>query len=395
MSARDEFLKLSAALAGIPRDAPAYEETAAHLEEIGRGLSPRWIAEAGEHDAARFNVVLTATSPGAGALVGLRLAEVLGGDRNDWAQAIEAPPVTLERGLRRADAVALIAALADVERVERTERAEGAGPGVGREPPRWDLAELELREHRALSALMALRWLLPKPLYPVVAQPPLNRTWERRAPPEQWAPSADEPEEALHDDASVILEHPGPRPVGVLHALRELPRLAELGLGDLKTRLDKGSFAILEGATAEEAQALAERFEAMGAVVRQVLPRLTRPGPVLASEDTAMLEAGDPGLVALVADSEALSVAEFGRVWTGPHTTRPKHRQLVRWRWAELPVEPARRIDAVWAAVDDAIERRKARYVTCRLCRETKPPERMGQDEVCRACEERQLGAAH
>lgn len=369
MSAREDFLALSAALLELPRDAPDYADAAATLEEIGRGLSPRWIAEAGEQDVARFDVVLTATSPETAMSAGFRIAEVLGGDRIDWARAIEAPPVALERGLRRADALALIAAI--------------------------DVPALELREHRALSALMALRWLLPKPLYPVIAQPPLNRTWQRRAPAEQWAPSSEEPEETMHDDASVILEHPGPRPVHVLHALRELPRLAELGLADLKVRLDKGSFAILEGATAEEARALAERFEALGAVVRQVLPRLTRPGPVLVNEDTAMLEAGNPGLVALVADSETLSVAEFGRVWTGPHTNRPRHRQLVRWKWGELPAEPGRRIDAVRSAVEDAIARRKARFVTCRLCRETKPPEWIGQDEVCHACEERHLGVAH
>ena len=81
MSAREDFLALSAALLELPRDAPDYADAAATLEEIGRGLSPRWIAEAGEQDVARFDVVLAFDNSLAHMLTNEDLEAALASDR--------------------------------------------------------------------------------------------------------------------------------------------------------------------------------------------------------------------------------------------------------------------------------------------------------------------------
>lgn len=77
------------------------------------------------------------------------------------------------------------------------------------------------------------------------------------------------------------------------------------------------------------------------------------------------------------------------------HALVRDHRPYRSWSLAEVPADPVALDREVRAAVAEVSAERLARFVTCRLCGQTKPPELIGRDDICYSCGERHLGWVH
>lgn len=128
------------------------------------------------------------------------------------------------------------------------------------------------------------------------------------------------------------------------------------------------------------------------ALVRKALPE-----PVSEAETKGglLIEAGDPGKVAMKATAAGVTVLLYGIRWDGPSRLVPNHRPLAHIRWRDLPTAREEAAAVLRHLIEAAQMIRLATFRTCRFCQESTPPEWMHDEDVCQGCAEKHLGIVH
>lgn len=127
-------------------------------------------------------------------------------------------------------------------------------------------------------------------------------------------------------------------------------------------------------------------------VVRGLLPVPVREEP---SDDGVLLSGGDPGLVVVRVAGRGLTVSVYGVRWDGPHTPTRADRELCRVSGDDMPAELPEQAVVAAALIQAAVAIRRAKFLVCRYCGQSNPPEWQHGADVCQGCAERHLGVVH
>jgi hypothetical protein len=132
-------------------------------------------------------------------------------------------------------------------------------------------------------------------------------------------------------------------------------------------------------------------WEELLASVRAALPQPVR--EETAPDGSLFMTGGEPGEVIVRLGESAVAVWEFAIEWQGPHTTVAKPIRFGSVQWTHLPA--GRAMTLLSGLIGTARESRRSKYLQCRLCEETKPPEWMHEEDVCQGCAEKRLGVVY
>jgi uncharacterized protein (TIGR02996 family) len=183
---RGEFLRLDGAIAQLAVADPRYAEVESRLELLAGVIDRGWLARVGERNELRYDVIRTACPPHLRGIVLLNLCRLRGIQLGSPAyfptrRLLEVAPGTIERGQRRVDAEAVKQVIANIDRGEfdaDRERQLDAGQALGAFDPEKarqayqrfvEVADVEVRINRPLSALRSFRRSLPSPVRETIA----------------------------------------------------------------------------------------------------------------------------------------------------------------------------------------------------------------------------------
>ena len=129
-----------------------------------------------------------------------------------------------------------------------------------------------------------------------------------------------------------------------------------------------------------------ERFEQLIAFVSSHLPAPVELQP--GGDGSIIFSGGTPGEVIVHLTESSIVVAEYAGEWESPDSFVVQPRRVGVLKWRRLPETEL--MNALAQLIKGAQEMRLARYVSCRVCGETNPPEWMHDADVCLTCAERQ-----
>lgn len=248
-------------------------------------------------------------------------------------------------------------------------------------------AQLALDDAPA-TRLQSLRWTLPGPLLEIAVH-------DGDASLDCWTPrvywSTRPPHTRSHERRVVELREAPPDRVQGIRLIREL---AGCDLRSARDHLDRLPCVLRETYDSAELEAVLARVAAVGGRA-SVDGRPWPPGDLLLGAGSSLLEAGEPVLVILRADPDHLEVRDFGIRWTGAHENERTHPLRTRWRWSDLPDDPAALRRAVLPAIEENVAARRASFTTCRYCQRLTPPEWQHAIDICSGCAEKHLGVVH
>lgn len=395
---RGAFLQADCALLETPRHDSRFADLTGALDEAAAQLDPDWITTVGECDRHRYNLVVTERH-GLGVLWAHGAEEVFSSRRGarhghhsmvPYMRTHELP-VAIERGLRRADAEALVERLVELspESREWLQWVEPNPDDTGVTRP----LRLALRYNRNATSMASLRWLVPQPWRWVIDQPEFNHSWRERASERQRRPFGDV--DGLDDDTEfdVLLTAVGSERFQVIKAVRARfdvdLRAARALISDLPCVLGTAL-------SRAEARALIHDFAAIGATAE--IPRADQPAESEFSElgpGAVTLEAGTPCAVVVQIDDTALRVLDYRLAWVGPHATRLTHELHTALPRAEWPAEARAWPERLRASIAEVCAARRARFITCRFCDSATGPESQYSDDVCHGCASVHLGVVY
>lgn len=128
-----------------------------------------------------------------------------------------------------------------------------------------------------------------------------------------------------------------------------------------------------------------ERFEQLIAFLTANLPA---PVDRQSTEDDGFIfTGGEPPEVIVHLTRSTVVVSEYHGAWQTGYRLVAKPKRVGVLRWDRLPATPL--FKALEQLIKGAREMRLARYVTCRYCEASRPPEWMHEPDVCVACAQR------
>jgi hypothetical protein len=132
-------------------------------------------------------------------------------------------------------------------------------------------------------------------------------------------------------------------------------------------------------------------WEELLASVKAAVPQPVR--EETAPDGSLFMTGGEPGEVVVRLTDSSVTVWEFAIEWQGPHTTVAKPIRFGSVQWKHMPA--GRAMTLLSGFIGAARESRRSKYLQCRLCEETKPPEWMHEEDVCQGCAEKHLGVVY
>jgi hypothetical protein len=134
-----------------------------------------------------------------------------------------------------------------------------------------------------------------------------------------------------------------------------------------------------------------ERYEQLIAYLTTHLPTPVHQEEL--NDGSLMLTGGSPGEVVARLTKVSVIIEQYAVRWETPYTPvmRPRRVGVVKWR--RLPDSTV--MSVVDQLIRGARDARLARYQTCQLCGETRPPEWMQDEDICQQCSSSVLGPVH
>ena len=134
-----------------------------------------------------------------------------------------------------------------------------------------------------------------------------------------------------------------------------------------------------------------ERYEQLIAFLNTHLPSPVQQEEL--TDGTLMFTGGSPGEVIARLTRTSVIVEQYAVRWETPYTPvmRPRRVGAVNWRRLSESVV----MSVVEHLIRGAREARLARYATCQLCGEKRPPEWMENADICQQCSASVLGSVH
>jgi hypothetical protein len=137
--------------------------------------------------------------------------------------------------------------------------------------------------------------------------------------------------------------------------------------------------------------AVSERYEQLIAFLNTHLP-----APIQQEElgdGSLVFTGGSPGEVVVRLTRTSVAVEQYAIRWETPYTPVVRPRRVGSINWRRLPESMV--MNMVGQLIRGARDARLARYTTCQLCGESRPPEWMDNEDVCQQCAATVLGSVH
>jgi hypothetical protein len=134
-----------------------------------------------------------------------------------------------------------------------------------------------------------------------------------------------------------------------------------------------------------------ERYEQLIALLNTHLPTPVQQEELV--DGTLMFTGGSPGEVVARLTKASVTIEQYAIRWETPYTPVMQPRRVGVIKWRRLPESTV--MNVVAQLIRGARDARLARYLTCRLCGETRPPEWMEDGGVCQQCSASVLGSVH
>jgi len=103
---------------------------------------------------------------------------------------------------------------------------------------------------------------------------------------------------------------------------------------------------------------------------------------------------GTPGEVLVGFGKQTIWIAPYSMVWSN-QVAVPWAMPFARILHSALPEEPEYALETFEYLIKAARTLRLSTYQACSMCKQTKPPEWMHNEEVCQSCAEKHLGVAY
>lgn len=136
---------------------------------------------------------------------------------------------------------------------------------------------------------------------------------------------------------------------------------------------------------------MAAAFEELLAFIAAQLPTPVQQD--FQDDGSVLFVGGEPGEVVVRLTPDTVTVAEYSSRWSTPYTPTVEPIEIGVFNWTAVSGDAAMRV--VKTLIAAAREARLAKFATCVVCAQRRPPEWMDDDDVCQACAERTGGVVH